>query len=53
MTVKELIQKLETFDPDHSIKIEAEYDCGYGSAGNTVDSVEFKNGNCVLISREY
>ncbi len=53
MTVKELIKQLQCFDGDHHIKIEAEYACGHGIAGNTVNNVEFKNGDVVLTSEEY
>ncbi len=52
MTVKELIRQLQNFDGDLSIKVEAEYDCGHGLAGDTVDAVEFKESKCVLISNE-
>lgn len=53
MTVKELIKRLQCFDEDHHIQIEAEYDCGYGLAGGTVDDVQYKNGDVVLTSVEY
>ncbi len=53
MDVKELIKRLRCFDEDHHVKIEAVYDCGLGTAGDTVDSVEFKNGDVVLKSEEY
>ncbi len=53
MTVKELIKKLRCFDENHHIKIEVKYDCGYGVAGNTVDAVEYKNGDVVLTSEEW
>ncbi len=53
MDVKELIRKLQCFDENHHIKIEAYYDCSLGIAGNTVDKVEFKNGDVVLTSEEY
>ena len=53
MTVKELIRQLQAFAGEHTVIIEAQYDCGMAVAGNTVDDVVFKDGDCVLISEEY
>lgn len=53
MTVKELIRQLRNFDENLYVEIDAVYDCGYGLAGNTVNSVKFENGNCVLFSKEF
>ena len=52
MTVKEIIRQLKNFNEDLYIEVRAEYDCGLAIAGKTVDSVYFKNGNCVLFSLE-
>jgi len=52
MTVGELIGRLQCFDENLYVEVEAEYDCGHGIAGDTVNSVEYKRGNCVLHSDE-
>lgn len=53
MTIKELIQQLQTFDQTHTIEIEADYDCGYAKAGGKIDDVQFKDGKCILHSTDY
>ncbi len=52
MTVRELIRQLQNFDGELSIEVKAECDCGFAMAGNTVDSVTFEDGKCVLFSYE-
>ena len=46
MTVKELIQHLRYFDEDHVALIEVD------GVEKTIEDVEFKGGNCVLIGEE-
>jgi len=52
MTVGELIRQLQCFDENLYVEVDAEYDCGHGIAGDTVNSVDYKRGNCVLFSAE-
>jgi len=53
MTVKELIKALGNFDENHTVEIEAEYDCGLAKACGIIKDVQFKNGKCILTNADY
>jgi hypothetical protein len=48
MTVKELIQRLRTFDENHNVVIEAE--ARYVKYSPVIEDIQFKNGDCVIYS---
>jgi hypothetical protein len=43
MKVKELIEKLKTFDPEKEVVVDA-YQCGYSIATEVYDTQVFKHG---------
>ena len=52
MTIKELIKKLNCFDPEHEVEIEFMHSSGCVCSGSDILDVEYKRGKCFLIGNE-
>lgn len=52
MKVKELIEKLKTYDEDSTIELLCTYDCGYATAGGNVTGISESDGRVTLCCDE-
>lgn len=48
MKIKELIQKLQCMDKEHTVVLEIDAECGHLNCKSNIEDVQFKAGNCVL-----
>ena len=52
MKVKELIEKLKTYDEDSTIELLCTYDCGYATAGGDVTDICESDGHVTICCDE-
>ena len=52
MKVKELIEKLKTYDEDSTIELLCTYDCGYATAGGNVMDISESDGRVTICCDE-
>ena len=53
MTVKELIKQLQTFNPEHTVKMEIDIDNNCRLIESIVEGVKFENMDCTLFGHDY